>query len=539
MVATWSAFYNGIWDCDESMNYFEPLHQVLFGYGLQTWEYSPLYALRSYYYICAHAIGLLLPFTLDFAGLVPMTKISLYYGVRWFIGILTAASNTYLHWAVEQRYQTDTAQVLQLFLVISPGMFISSTAFLPSTFAMLCYTVMIAAWMSGHLVIAFYCVACAAIIGWPFSLLVGLPFAIYVLMHRGLLFSIGHGILSLIMFLAPMVTVDSYFYGKLVIAPLELVKYNVFGHAGPELYGVEPWTYYFVNAFLNFNFIFLLALVSPVLIILWALKSGKVRPALNSLWYISGAFVWLAYMSMVPHKEERFLFVIYPWICLAAALGLASVTRLIDYPKVIGVLIALGLLLIVAVSSARLGALYVNYEAPNAIYTQLHTLESQKRPYEVQLGSSPVKSNLLNVCVGKEWYRFTTHFFLPPHLRLAFIEDGFDGQLPQYYGQGADAFSRIPPHFNDLNQEEPSRYSDMASCHYWVNFFEGAPELEAFNTSHSSEWEVAFHAPFLSAARSPNRIARAFYIPSYSEDENVYGHYCLLRKKSISPMAGG
>lgn len=39
MVATWSAFYNGIWDCDESMNYFEPLHQVLFGYGLQTWEY--------------------------------------------------------------------------------------------------------------------------------------------------------------------------------------------------------------------------------------------------------------------------------------------------------------------------------------------------------------------------------------------------------------------------------------------------------------------------------------------------------------------
>jgi hypothetical protein len=39
LIATWSAFYNGIWDCDESMNYFEPLHQVLFGYGLQTWEY--------------------------------------------------------------------------------------------------------------------------------------------------------------------------------------------------------------------------------------------------------------------------------------------------------------------------------------------------------------------------------------------------------------------------------------------------------------------------------------------------------------------
>lgn len=39
LVAIWSAYYNGIWDCDESMNYFEPLHHLLFGYGLQTWEY--------------------------------------------------------------------------------------------------------------------------------------------------------------------------------------------------------------------------------------------------------------------------------------------------------------------------------------------------------------------------------------------------------------------------------------------------------------------------------------------------------------------
>lgn len=39
LIAVWSAYYNGIWDCDESMNYFEPLHHLFFGYGLQTWEY--------------------------------------------------------------------------------------------------------------------------------------------------------------------------------------------------------------------------------------------------------------------------------------------------------------------------------------------------------------------------------------------------------------------------------------------------------------------------------------------------------------------
>jgi alpha-1,2-mannosyltransferase len=38
-VAVLSGLYNGIWDCDESMNYWEPTHYLLFGTGLQTWEY--------------------------------------------------------------------------------------------------------------------------------------------------------------------------------------------------------------------------------------------------------------------------------------------------------------------------------------------------------------------------------------------------------------------------------------------------------------------------------------------------------------------
>lgn len=35
-------------DCDEVYNYWEPLHFLLYGSGSQTWEYSPIYALRSY-----------------------------------------------------------------------------------------------------------------------------------------------------------------------------------------------------------------------------------------------------------------------------------------------------------------------------------------------------------------------------------------------------------------------------------------------------------------------------------------------------------
>ena len=34
-----STYYNIIHDCDEVFNYWEPLHYLLYGYGLQTWEY--------------------------------------------------------------------------------------------------------------------------------------------------------------------------------------------------------------------------------------------------------------------------------------------------------------------------------------------------------------------------------------------------------------------------------------------------------------------------------------------------------------------
>lgn len=35
----------------------------------------------------------------------------------------------------------------------------------------------------------------------------------------------------------PLVYIDSFFYGKTVIAPLGIVLYNVFGKGGPSLYG--------------------------------------------------------------------------------------------------------------------------------------------------------------------------------------------------------------------------------------------------------------------------------------------------------------
>lgn len=37
-----SAVFNIVHDCDEVYNYWEPLHYLLYGYGMQTWEYRYL-----------------------------------------------------------------------------------------------------------------------------------------------------------------------------------------------------------------------------------------------------------------------------------------------------------------------------------------------------------------------------------------------------------------------------------------------------------------------------------------------------------------
>ena len=73
--------------------------------------------------------------------------------------------------------------------------------------------------------------------------------------------------------------------------------------------------------------------------------------------------------------------------------------------------------------------------------------------------------------MGKEWYRFPSHFFLPSeNWRVKFVKSEFKGQLPQMYADGVDATKLERSNFNDLNQEETDRYVKVSfSVHsVWV-----------------------------------------------------------------------
>jgi hypothetical protein len=59
-------------------------------------------------------------------------------------------------------------------------------------------------------------------------------------------------------------------------------------------------------------------------------------------------------------------------------------------------------------------------------------------------------------------------FFLPSQrFELSFVHDGPASQLPQLFNASIGT-AGIPPHMNDQNREEATRYIDPSRCDYFV-----------------------------------------------------------------------
>ncbi len=166
--------YSPIQDCDEVFNYWEPTHYIVHGFGLQTWEYSPEYAIRSWLYALIHAM-----LSKIAAGFVSK-KIFEFYFVRGVLGSICAVCETRLFSTISRTMNPRIAVIFLLAMVSSPGMFHASVAYLPSSFAM--YTAMMgaAAFMfvkdglkTSEGIMWF---GIGATVGWPFSAALILPF---------------------------------------------------------------------------------------------------------------------------------------------------------------------------------------------------------------------------------------------------------------------------------------------------------------------------------------------------------------------------
>uniref|UniRef100_A0A1A9WGU7 Mannosyltransferase n=1 Tax=Glossina brevipalpis TaxID=37001 RepID=A0A1A9WGU7_9MUSC len=538
-----SAICADISDCDEIYNYWEPLHYIIYGQGLQTWEYSPQYALRSYTYILLQGVPGWI-----YERLFHPTPILIFYMVRCMLGFGCALMERFMYKSICQEFGVHIGRLWLIFQLFSAGMFISSTALLPSSFAMYFGCAALAAWWQQMYALSVFFVAIATLLGWPFAVLMGLPIAIDMLWRKHMFrtFFMWSAI-SAATICIPMVVIDSSYFGKLTFAPLNIVMYNVFTNHGPNLYGTEPWSYYIVNGFLNFNVIWLLSLLTPMMLIIdYIVVPAKTKSTLNFPRYITLApfYLWLLVFIFQPHKEERFLFPIYPLISLCGAITVDVYQRIFYRVKTLMVQIKAGtvgshyldhtmfiailvMLIGTLLGLSRVFALYRNYHAPMDLVMELNHFKNSNE-YR--------SSRLYNVCVGKDWYRYPGSFFLPArNFRIRFLKSEFHGILPAYYADGENATRTSHSYFNDLNQENDYMYFPYENCHFLIDFdTDKCTSLEPCYSKRSKDWSVMKSLPFLIQEKS-NSFFRAFYIPFLTDSYTVYGNFNLLKSKKMKP----
>ncbi|CAB9499947.1 Alpha-1,2-mannosyltransferase ALG9 [Seminavis robusta] len=536
-----------IMDCDEVYNYWEPLHFLLYGGGLQTWEYAHEYALRTYVYLYVPWVPVARLYELTtIASFIPSSllvdfpirssdnshndKLMVFVMLKSTLAVTMALAEVSFCKTLETTKTVSPAVARWTLFVMqtSAGMAHASGALLPSTTWAVVWLWAAAAFLRHEKErFVLFAVAATLGIGWPFAVLTLVPLGLHVLLVQtkppdngtpgawGSPVHVQH-VVKLLLYTV-MVTVsiqavalivDFQQYGIWTSPNLNIFRYNA-QSGGDELYGVEPTSYYIKNLLLNFNGVAILAMCSAVVVMI-AMAMGKQQNQSILLVLLSPLYIWLAILVPRPHKEERFLFPIYPLICFGAVItadGLldALFSVLVKIAKEPHYRIALhGIVWIpmAVLSMLRILALHKYYAAPLSIYAALHSVATDS-----------TTSTKTKVCTCGEWYRFPSSFTLPKNHELAFLPSSFRGQLPQPFSPfgSAAASRRVLQPFNDQNEHVPERYSQLQDCSYVIDL-----ETSSDCRVPASATLVA-KVPFLDADKTTSTLHRTLYIPGWHE----------------------
>ncbi|KAG1697353.1 hypothetical protein DVH05_016635 [Phytophthora capsici] len=533
-----SALLNPIADCDETFNYWEPLHYLLYRFGFQTWEYSPVYALRSYAYLLLHYVVVKLTAFGSTLGLLADQKLLLFYGLRAALGLLSAYSEASFYRSTSRHFGRRTARYLLVILLFNAGIFHASTAFLPSSFTMVLVMLLSSAWMDKNHYLALFWGIVAVLCGWPYVGVLFLPFAVETFYTRGLIKSILVGAAIGGVVLAVELVVNFHYYQRWVLPAWNIVVYNVLSNeTDSTLYGTEPLSFYLLNLALNFNVVALLAL--PAALFIFVLPGHYETSKLQLLAYMGPMYIWVAIMFTQAHKEERFLSPVYPLFCLAAATTLSAVVyrvgRFFNHARAVGngltkLLVAGVLGIYVLLSISRVVSNVVNFSAPLRVYQHLYA-KVLPNPETGMLLDAP--NATVNLCLLKEWYRFPTSFFIPTNnTKVQFVKSSFSGLLPKAFEQHENGTSIIPSDMNDRNRQEPSRYVALEACDYVVDL--NLPDQHEIKLwEDPATWELMHSEPFLDAERSKSPY-RSFYIPFLTPQYVEHALYAIYKRKNTS-----
>jgi alpha-1,2-mannosyltransferase len=523
-----------IQDCDEIFNYVDPLHYTLFNKGQQTWEYSPIFGLRSWFYIEIHGMFLRLLSEI-FKIRDSLILIDIFHMMLVFINLFGEAR---LCQALARKFKSNGyAWICAFILGTSTGMCHARRAFLPSSTCMTCFTFALGEWLNNNYTTSLSFGAFSVLASWPFSALPFIPIGLDALFRRGPLFVSLVGIVCLVVFGLIPALIDSWYYGKMIWPTLQMILYNALGTSGggAHLYGVEPFSYYFKNLFLNFNFIGVIFL-------------GSFCTMAKSQWlYVNCPFLlhFLLYQSM-PHKEERFLFVVYPAIAVGASMVLTRFCwattmtnsnnneadnetriKLFHWKRVVLFIILSGF----AILSMSRNIALARLKAPLWILRHGIDFHQHHRPLSISNKEMKLQEK---ICYGREWYRFPSSFYLGNDMEIAYVESKFSGILPQPFTSKFDnGFARIPPHMNDQNRKESSHFvhDPLRECQYVVDLNEPTEKEDVLQPFETPEiWTPIICDDFadLNVSKQPYRSFAVLWDPYYGV---VKRKYCLFKRK--------
>ena len=572
---------------------------------MQTWEYAPQYALRTYAYLLPmvpvakcfqylldwlpsprvrqlSTLLLLSPSSSDSATtsivheLGAQDKPLLFAMLRSSLALASCYSELSFWSAIHDVLGPTLAHWTALCSLTAAGNFHASQALLPSSSVMILWRLSTAhqlrenhAWAIGWGLLA------VLTVGWPFCAVLFVTTGVWALWQasglghkeRDRTFRSGQVMRVLartachaVAIQTAVMAIDYQFYGRMVSPVWNIFVYNA-QSGGDELYGTEPLSYYAKNLLLNFNMVALLGIASlPILGLKRLAKhlypkvfDGDCKP--NNITSIEilvliPMYVWMVMVFPRPHKEERFLFPIYPMICFGASITLRESLYLMNIValavgrpvkkqvyKAGSVSLLLGVMLLspaAVLSLSRSFALNDHYLAPLDLYRKF---------YSHAIASSPVKDEIVYICTAGEWYRFPSSFHLPANHQLGFLRSSFTGQLPQpftIFGSKEESLRVQDGKFNAANKEEIDRYLNIEQCSYIVEMVPAPLEPENSNNtpeclqymavdSSDGSWILLASYDYLDALSTP-LLLRTLHLPIIKSRKVVYNGYNLYQK---------
>ena len=127
---------------------------------------------------------------------------------------------------------------------------------------------------------------------------------------------IKFGILYSLLFIFLTVSIDSYFWGKLVWPELQVLYFNTYMNKSSD-WGVSPFYWYFLNALPKS----LTACIPLIAVALFYQPRNSIVDR-EVLYILFPAVIFVSLYSILPHKELRFIFPSLTLFTLAGAFGL-------------------------------------------------------------------------------------------------------------------------------------------------------------------------------------------------------------------------